>query len=401
MLKYSLGIDISSKKFDVVFSVIDAQQSVKVLASKSAIANTMKGFKDLHQWLNKHQKDKNIPLVICMEATGVYHENCALYLYEAGFSVSIILPNKAKKYLQALGLKSKTDGIDAKGLAQMGAEQALKKWQPMGEYFYKLRSLTRQNQSIQELKTSVGNQIHALKHGMYLEKNVLKQLKKTVALLEKQLIELESIILKQLKSNARVFEKIENICKIKGLGILTVATILAETNGFELFENAKQVVSFAGYDTVENQSGTHFGKTRISKKGNSRIRRCLFMPAFSVVKYKTGTFFNLYERTWEKHGIKMKSYVAVQKKLLTTIFALWNKNEAFDNNYNQNKKVNIQEKKQELTSLLGFEKVEKNSQAISLTIQGKHPVSDHSLLPLCFSKNINKISKGKQKKEKV
>ena len=321
MLKCSLGIDVSSKKLDVVLSVIDSQQLVKVVASKSAIANTMQGFKNLKEWINKHLKKYDIPLTICMEATGVYHENCALYLYQAGFSVSIILPNKAKKYLQALGLKSKNDGIDAKGLAQMGAEQSLKKWKPLGEFFYKLRSLTRQNQNIQELKTSIGNQIHAIEYGMFLEKSVLKQLKKTVALLDKQLATLEAILLKQLKSNETVFTKIENICKIKGLCVLTVATILAETNGFELFENAKQLVSYSGYDAIANQSGKHFGKTRISKKGNSHIRRCLFMPAFSVVKYKSGNFHNLYERTYQKHGIKMKSYVAVQKKLLTTIFA--------------------------------------------------------------------------------
>ncbi|MBW6481440.1 MAG: IS110 family transposase [Vicingaceae bacterium] len=326
-----------------------------------------------------------------MEVTGVYHENCALFLYQQGFSVSIILANKAKRYLQSLGLKSKTDSIDAKGLAQMGAEQCLKKWQPLGAFFYKLRSLTRQHQNLQEMKTSVRNQIHALEHGMYLEKTVLKQLKASVKLIEKQLTELETDIKKALHSEPSIFQKVEHICKIKGVGILTVATILVETNGFELFENNKQLVSYAGYDVVANQSGKHTGKTRISKKGNSRIRRCLFMPAFCVVTAKTKVFFNLYQRTFEKHGIKMKSYVAVQKKLLTTIYALWKKNEAFDENYCQKEKVNIQVKEQELTSLLGSERAEKNSQTKSLATQGKHPVSDHSLLPLCKGKDKKKI----------
>ncbi len=135
MLKYSLGIDVSSKKLDVALSVIDARQTVKVKASKASIPNTLNGFKELKKWIEKHYQSKEIPLVTCMEATGVYHENCALFLYQQGFSVSIILANKAKRYLQSLGLKSKTDSIDAKGLAQMGAEQCLKKWQPLGEVF--------------------------------------------------------------------------------------------------------------------------------------------------------------------------------------------------------------------------------------------------------------------------
>uniref|UniRef100_UPI00261F8C36 IS110 family transposase n=1 Tax=uncultured Polaribacter sp. TaxID=174711 RepID=UPI00261F8C36 len=97
-LKYSVGLDVSSKKIDACISVIDQRQRVIVKSSKK-ILNTKKGFEDLVAWILKHQKD-SIPLVICMEATGIYHENCAYFLYEKGFTVSIILPNKAKKYLE-------------------------------------------------------------------------------------------------------------------------------------------------------------------------------------------------------------------------------------------------------------------------------------------------------------
>jgi transposase len=68
----------------------------------------------------KNHKEKEVPLVLCMEATGVYHENCALYS-ERKYNTSIILPNKAKHYLISLGLKSKNDSIDARGLS---------KWEP-------------------------------------------------------------------------------------------------------------------------------------------------------------------------------------------------------------------------------------------------------------------------------
>jgi hypothetical protein len=133
---------------------------------------------------------------------------------------------------------------------------------------------------------------------------------------------------------------------------------------------------------VENQSGRHIGKTKISKKGNSRIRRALFMPAFSVVTYKQTPFLNLYERTLAKHNIKMKSYVAVQKKLLTTIYALWKNEVEYDENYNQ--KVIFLEKKQEESSVLSFEKtLKENSPAQGRTIQGKHSSNDRSLSPLC------------------
>lgn len=350
MLKYSVGLDISSKKIDGCFSAIDTIQKVTI-KSAIVIANNVNGFKMLEEWIKKHHKEPTIPLVICMEATGVYYESCALYLFEKKYKVAVVLPNKAKKYLQAIGLKSKNDSIDAKGLAQMGAEQALKLWQPLGKYFYELRQYTRQYQNIQEQKTIINNQLHSLENGMYNNKTVVKQLKDIIKLYEKQLNELNKRIENHINSNPEIQEKTINICKIKGIAILSLATILAETNGFELFESTKQLVSYAGFDVIENQSGNRVGRTKISKKGNSRIRRILFMPAFTAVSCKQKPFIDLYNRTYEKHGIKMKSYVAVQKKILVIIYSLWKNNQEYNPEI-----YNIQEKEQELSSLLGFEK---------------------------------------------
>lgn len=77
----------------------------------------------MDSWIVYKHKEKGIPLFLCMEATGVDHENCALYFFERKYNTSIILPNKAKHYMISLGLKSKNDSIDAKGLSKMGAEQ--------------------------------------------------------------------------------------------------------------------------------------------------------------------------------------------------------------------------------------------------------------------------------------
>lgn len=329
MLKYSLGIDISKKGLHACMSVIDSNQQVKVKASKK-VANQQQGFKELLIGLTKHRKETATALVIVMEATGVYYEAAALFLYKAGYKVSIVLPNKAKKYLQAIGLKTKNDKMDAQGLARMGAEQCLELWQPMDEFFYKLRALTRHHQSLQEFRTNINNQLHADEHSIYSSKSVTKQLKKLIITIDKQLKEVEQAIHDHLYSNAEVAEKINHITDIKGLGYMTVATMLAETNGFALFKSIPQLVSYAGYDVVENQSGNHRGKTRMSKKGNSRIRRALHMPAFNMIRYETGNFKTFFDRIFEKQHHKMKAYVAVQKKLLVLIYALWRKNEPFN-----------------------------------------------------------------------
>ncbi len=336
MIKYALGIDISMKTFHVCLSTIDLQQHLKVKAS-SSFTNNVNGFKQLVSWLNRHYKLEQIPLLVAMEATGVYYEQCAMYLVNSGFNVAVVLPNKAKKYLQAMGLKSKNDKMDAQGLSQMAAQQNLELWTPLNDFYYTLRDMTRQYQNLQELKTAISNQIHAQEHSAHVTKIVIKQMKKQIALIDKQIGELSIAIEDHIKSNQTVAKKVENICAIKGVGLQTVAVIIAETNGFELFKNIRQLVSYSGYDVVENQSGKHNGRTKISKRGNSKIRRALHMPALNVVRYNVKPFVDLFDRTFKKHSIKMKSYVAVQKKLLIYIYAIWNNDIEFQQNFIEQK----------------------------------------------------------------
>ena len=76
------------------------------------------------------------------------------------------------------------------------------------------------------------------------------------------------------------------------------------------------------------------------------------MPSLVVIQHQVKPFQDLFDRTFEKHGIKMKSYVAVQKKLLTMIYHLWNKNE----DYNANYQINVLEGEQKFSSkAIGFE----------------------------------------------
>lgn len=289
MVKYSLGIDMSSKSFHVCLSLIEHDQQVKVKASTS-FTNNPEGFKLLIEWINKHYKHKELPLIIIMEATGVYYEKCALTLFLAGYKVSVVLPNLAKKYLGSIGQKSKNDKIDARGLSRMGAERKLDEWQPMDDFFYTLRSYTRQHESLQQTKTILNNQKHAVENQAHINELVQKQLEHLIETIEAQIKELSKAINSHIKSNEDVCDKVKRICEIKGLGILTVAVIIAETNGFALFKNIPQLVSFSGYDVVEDQSGIHIGKTRISKQGNGHIRRALYMPALHAGNWEGSVF---------------------------------------------------------------------------------------------------------------
>jgi transposase len=340
-LKYGIGVDIGLKKFFVCLSLIDKIQKVTVKSSAS-FTNNLKGFTEFLKWVEKHIK-LDLPQVFLVEATGIYHENLAWFLFQKKCAVSVVLPNKSKKYMQSLGLKSKNDKIDAQGLSRMACEQMHQPWNPISENLYGLRMLTRQIETLNEQACAVKNQLHALEHGMFRNKDLEKMLKKHLALIDSHIEKLQMQVEKTVNEDSLLKERIDKITTIKGVGIQTAAVIVAELNGFELIHSQAQLVSYCGYDVVENQSGKHAGKTKISKKGNPHVRRALFFPAFSVVSLDVKPFKQLYERVFDRSKIKMKAYTAVQKKLLLTIYALWKNNETFDPNRPAKKDVTFRD----------------------------------------------------------
>jgi transposase len=321
-LKYSIGVDVAKDAFKVCLSLIDDQQKVTVKAT-SSFKNSVDHYDEFLRWTRKHRKEE-LPTHFLMEATGIYHENLAWFLYRNDCSITVILPNKAKKYIQGLGLKSKNDKIDAKGLSKMCAEQSLPLWRPISKEIYVLRALTRLHEDLSIERTSLNNRLHSIEHAMYDLGNLKKSLKKLVKTIDKDIAGLEKKIQNTIEKDPVLNSRFKQICKIKGVGLMSFAVVVAETNGFELFTKIPQLVSYAGYDVIENQSGNSMGKSRMSKKGNAHIRRVLHMPAFNVVKYEP-EFKAFHSRIYSNTKIKMKAYVAVQRKLLCLMYTLWKK----------------------------------------------------------------------------
>jgi transposase len=170
---------------------------------------------------------------------------------------------------------------------------------------------------------------------MYDLKDSKKSLKKLIHTLDQELSSLETKIKQTISTDTALSSKFKKISRIKGIGMMSFAVVIAETNGFELFISRAQLTSYAGYDITENQSGNRNGKTRMSKKGNSHIRRILHLPAFTAVKYEL-SFKTFYERVYLNTHVKMKAYAAVQRKLLCLMYTLWKKDAEYDPTFFKN-----------------------------------------------------------------
>ncbi|EAY26789.1 IS110 family RNA-guided transposase [Microscilla marina] len=339
-IQMGLGMDIAKSDFSACIMGFEGKKKYKVLAS-SKFSNTPSGFEKYWSWSQKHLgKHDCEDIEYLMEATGVYHENLAWFLYDKSVKVVVALPSQAKDFMKGEGIRSKTDKIDAQGLAKMVLVKDLRAWQPISSSMQALRSLTRHHETIQKDLTQSRNRLHALDYSHNPDKFVAKQLKAQIKFLEKQRDQTHDQIEATVKEDEKLHEKIKHLTSIHGVGLLTAAVVVAETNGFELFTSEKQLTSYAGYDIVENESGTRKGKTKISKQGNAHIRRILCMPAFNAINVE-GVFLNLYNRVFERTKEKMKGYTAVQRKLLCMMYTLWKKDEDFDYSIN-NKTVEEQ-----------------------------------------------------------
>ncbi|MCW3125006.1 MAG: family transposase, partial [Bacteroidetes bacterium] len=330
-LKQSVGIDCSKDKLDVSFGVLDSELD-KSLLSTTVFKNNEQGWQKLWDWSLKLSK-KEVKLCFVVEATGVYHEQVSLYLHSKGAHISIMLPNKVKDFMKGLESKSVTDKICAQAMAIMGLEKKLEPWSPPVEIYNILKQLTRERDQLILENSQIKCQIHAERSGAWPNEKSLNRMTARKEFIDAQIREIETEIRSMVKENETLAKKINYVCSIKGIGFITAITVIAETNGFNLIRNKKQLVSYAGLDIKFKDSGTSVHhKPRISRKGNKYIRKAMYLPAMSAFR-SDGEMKNVFVRLVSKHGIKMKAAVAVQRKLLELIYTLWKKEEMYDPDY--------------------------------------------------------------------
>lgn len=340
IIQQNLGIDVDSKKLKTCLKTMYSDRSIKIRVSRT-FDNNSKGFKDLEDWV-KQKGVKGLVVHVTMEATGVYYENLAYYLQQRSqFIVHVELPNKTSAYFKSLNIKSKTDEIDARALARMGLERKLNVWEVGSLQMRQIKKLTRERLRLLNEKTMVCNQLHAENSSYGPNESTTIRYNERIKFISSQVQQIEEELKNLVAKDEELQERLDNVCTIKGVAFITAIGVIAETDGFALFFNRSQLVSYAGYDVVQRQSGTSIlGKTKISKKGNSNIRRILYMAAMSAARHDEH-HRNYYKRIVKKTGINMKANVAIQRKLLVLIYSIYKNNVPYDPQYHNKLKQQL------------------------------------------------------------
>jgi len=317
MSKAILGVDIAKRKFDVAL-LINGKLKHKVFT------NNQEEFKLLMAWLHK----QNVAHVhVCLEASSTYGDELAAYMLDAGHTVSIVNPARIKGFAQSELMRTKNDTVDAGLIARFCLAMHPEPWTPLPPAIRNLQALARRIDSLISMKTQEMNRIDVS------HESIRASLRNHIAYLDKEIGSLKKQIATHIKDDPELKTKRDLLKSIPGIGEATIASILAELHIFERCDRVQKVVAFVGLAPRQFISGSSIkGKPRLSKIGNARLRKVLFMPA--LVSIQCNPVIQAFYHRLKENGKNGKVIVcAIMRKLVHLIFGILKSGRPFDPNY--------------------------------------------------------------------
>ena len=313
-----IGIDVSKNKLDC--SLLRANLPKKPL--HKGVANTPEGVTALLIWATQKAHCKVDELYAILEATGPYHEVASESLFSQQCGVSVINPAYTKNYAKSLGIKTKTDRVDANILARYGREREadLMPWQPSPPEYADLDALIRRKQALEEDLQREHNRLEKQHSGRGNAQSIAS-IERMIAYLTRELSTLETEIEQHIKAHPDLENDRGLLRSIRGIGGV-VSTVLLPILRRGRFKNAPQAAAYLGLIPIKHESGSSIkNPSRLSKTGHSLIRAKLYFAAVSASRYNPDAKA-LYERLLAKGKCKMSALGAVMRKLVHICFGV-------------------------------------------------------------------------------
>ncbi len=312
-----LGIDIAKQKFDAAL-LVDGKTKHKTCK------NSVEGFETLMLWLEKLGIQK---VHACLEATGNYGEDLAIYLHEASHIVSIVNPARIKGFAQSELLRTKTDKIDAALIARFCLAMKPDPWIPPSPEIRSLRALVRRVDSLIDMRSQEKNRIGTA------HESVILLIKEHIAYLDQEIEKIRRQIADLIGQNPNLKRRKELLDSIPGIGKATIPHILAELDNLGKFNHVREMVAFIGLAPKETLSGSSIkGKPRLCKIGHARLRKALYMPALVSIQCNP-VMIAFYNRLKDKGKNGKVIVCAIMRKLVHVIFGVLKSGKKYDPNF--------------------------------------------------------------------
>lgn len=326
---FYLGMDVAKAKLDccLLLDEISGKRKTKV------VSNSKPGIVDLLAWVAKQNVSPEV-LHVVMEGTGVYHEQAALALADAGVTVSIINPAQVKDFGRGLAVRTKTDGVDSFVLARYGALLKPKAWLPPAPEARLLQALLARRAAIaQDLQRERNRQEKA--DATDTPDRIQQSLTDSIEFLVKQLERLQQVIDEHIDKHPSLQRDMALLQSIPAVGPQVGGNMLSVMHSHN-FNSAEQLAAYLGLVPVERQSGSSvLGRAKLSKAGPARIRAVLYMAAIVATRCNPHVKA-VYERLLARGKSKMSALGAAMRKLVHLCFGVLKTQQPYEHDYTKN-----------------------------------------------------------------
>lgn len=327
--KNFIGIDVSKKTLD--FSLV-IEGKIK---RHVQVGNNLDGIRSAIKIFKTEYKVSLEDSLFCMEHTGIYCNILLNYLYkkEGKIWMETAARIKGSEGLQ----RGKDDTIDSGRIALYAYEKRsrMRLWEPPRKEIQQLKALITLRSRLIDAKVQLETPLK--EQNDFIEKAIQKQLiassKSSIAAIEKDIDRVDKQIKELIDNDKDLKNNYELITSISGIGPVTAVYVIAATNEFKSYTEAKGFACHAGVVPFPYRSGTSVkGRSRISHKADKKLKRLLHLSAVTAIRIK-GELQDYYKRKVAEGKHKMAVLNAIRNKLILRIFAVVKRNNKYDKNY--------------------------------------------------------------------
>lgn len=321
-----LGIDVSKNKIDCCFFYEKDSPKKK----NKIFPNQAKGFDALNLWLSNLKVDPQ-QTIILMEATSIYHELLAEFLFSKDFNVCVANPARARYFAKSMSKLNKTDKVDSEVLAQFAMTSDLHYWKPLAPHIKLLNALLERRAVLLEDLLRERNRLEKADF-INLVEPVLASIQASIQYLQIQIKDLDQQINDHIDQNSDLKKDRQLLCSIPAIADQTSLLMLSFFHS-HTFEKASQAAAFVGLVPIHRQSGSSIrSRSRLSKAGSAKIRSGLYMSAVVATQHNPH-IKQMSERLLSNGKSKMMAIGAAMRKLIHICFGVLKHQQPYQANY--------------------------------------------------------------------
>jgi len=238
-------------------------------------------------------------------------------------------PARIKGFAQGELNRTKNDKVDASLIARFCQAMKPKPWRLPSPEIRDLQALVRRLDALVAMRNQEANRLDISHNSPRLEASI----NKLISFLDKEIKATKELIKNHIVRHPDLKAQRDLLLSIPGIGEATSAVLLGELCYIKTYNNARQLVAYAGLAPKQHLSGSTVQRiSRVSKTSNAQVRKALYFPAIVVQRYNP-CIKEFCQRLPLAGKNKMQVICAAMRKLLHLAFGVLKSNKPFDPSY--------------------------------------------------------------------